>query len=250
MILNMKHDKGLIYFAQLGDAGPVKIGYSANTETLVRRMDTLQNSNPEPLYLRGVIRGTQAEEQRILTLFFRHRLRGEWFYPSEDLIGHVETMADNSVGELSHMLTARRSGERMPDDDAIKLWLDPALTYRQALDAMWGWSGYMARKVLGPKPIDRDLLKQRRREWFAKARDSRKPHVPNSLKTRWHAPAMSKRLKLQKAIWTGAGTIDDVRELLDPELSGCSSRTLYDILDVRRPNDPGAGGRGKTRGSK
>lgn len=70
------------------------------------------------------------------------------------------------------------------------------------------------------------------------------------LKARWHAPAMSKRLKLQKAIWTGAGTIDDVRELLDPELSGCSSRTLYDILDVRRPNDPGAGGRGKTRGSK
>lgn len=37
---------------------------------------------------------------------------------------------------------------------------------------------------------------------------------------------------------------------LDPELSGASSRTLYDILDVRRPNDPGAGGRGKTRGSK
>lgn len=70
------------------------------------------------------------------------------------------------------------------------------------------------------------------------------------LKARWHAPAMSKRLKLQKAIWTGAGTIDDVRELLDPELSGCSSRTLYDILDVRRPNDPGAGGRGRTRGSK
>lgn len=70
------------------------------------------------------------------------------------------------------------------------------------------------------------------------------------LKARWHAPAMAKRLKLQKALWTGAGTIEDVRELLDPELSGASTRTLYDILDVRRPNDPGAGGRGKVRGSK
>lgn len=70
------------------------------------------------------------------------------------------------------------------------------------------------------------------------------------LKARWHAPAMAERLTLQKAIWTGAGSIEDVRELLDPELSGASSRTLYDILDVRRPNDPGAGGRGKVRGSK
>lgn len=78
------------------------------------------------------------------------------------------------------------------------------------------------------------------------AEEARQP----GLKARWHAPAMAKRLKLQKAIWTGAGSIEDVRELLDPELSGASTRTLYDILDVRRPNDPAAGGRGKVRGSR
>lgn len=67
---------------------------------------------------------------------------------------------------------------------------------------------------------------------------------------RWHAPAMAKRLAKQKAIWTGAGSIPAVREHLDPELAGASSRTLYAILGVRRPNDPGAGGRGRIRGSK
>lgn len=85
-----------------------------------------------------------------------------------------------------------------------------------------------------------------RRKALAAADAVRQP----GLKARWHAPAMAKRLKLQKAIWTGAGSIEDVRELLDPELSGASTRTLYDILDVRRPNDPAAGGRGKVRGSR
>lgn len=70
------------------------------------------------------------------------------------------------------------------------------------------------------------------------------------LKARWHAPAKRADLKRQKVIWTSALSLQDVREHLDEELQGCSSRTLYDILGGRRPNDPGAGGRGKTRGSK
>lgn len=67
------------------------------------------------------------------------------------------------------------------------------------------------------------------------------------LVARWHAPAMSARLKLQRVIWTSALGADDVREHLDPELAGASTRTLYAILGPRRPNDPGAGGRGRTR---
>lgn len=67
---------------------------------------------------------------------------------------------------------------------------------------------------------------------------------------RWHAPAMSARLKRQRVIWTSALGADDVRAHLDPELAGASTRTLYAILGPRRPNDPGAGGRGKIRGSR
>lgn len=66
---------------------------------------------------------------------------------------------------------------------------------------------------------------------------------------RWHAPAMAAQLKRQCAIWTSALPLDEVREHLDPELASASSRTLYAILGVRRPGDPGAGGRGRRRGS-
>lgn len=70
------------------------------------------------------------------------------------------------------------------------------------------------------------------------------------IKARWHAPAMTEQLERQRVIWSGAGNLQRVVKQLDPELRGCSSRTLYDILGPRRPDDPGAGGRGKTRGSK
>lgn len=70
------------------------------------------------------------------------------------------------------------------------------------------------------------------------------------IKARWHAPAMAAELERQTAIWTGAGPIDRVRKHLHAELAGCSTRTLYDVLGRRRPDDPGAGGRGKIRGSR
>lgn len=63
------------------------------------------------------------------------------------------------------------------------------------------------------------------------------------LKARWHAPAMAEKLAFQKAIWTSAGTIPDVRKHLDDEFKECSIVTLYSILGVRRPNDPKSGGR-------
>lgn len=70
------------------------------------------------------------------------------------------------------------------------------------------------------------------------------------IKLRWEQPEMAERLERQRVIWTGAGTLERVTKHLDAELRGLSSRTLYDILGPRRPDDPGAGGRGKTRGSK
>lgn len=70
------------------------------------------------------------------------------------------------------------------------------------------------------------------------------------LALRWAQPEMAEQLERQKVIWTGAGTLDRVMRHLDPELRGCSSRTLYLILGPRRPDDPGAGGRGRTRKSR
>lgn len=67
--------------------------------------------------------------------------------------------------------------------------------------------------------------------------------IEPGLKARWSVPEMAAKLVLQKALWTGAGTIKDARELLDEELRRASTRTLYSLLGPRRPNDPKAGGR-------
>ena len=83
-----------------------------------------------------------------------------------------------------------------------------------------------------------------------KALNKAREAVGPGIKARWHAPAMARELARQRAIWTGAGSLESIWEHLHPELAGCSPRTLYDVLGVRRPNDPRAGGRGKTRGAR
>lgn len=70
------------------------------------------------------------------------------------------------------------------------------------------------------------------------------------LKARWHAPAKRADLVRQRAIWTSALDDDEVLKHLDDGLAGYSLKTLYGVLGVRRPNDPGAGGRGRKRKQK
>lgn len=85
-----------------------------------------------------------------------------------------------------------------------------------------------------------------RRRAAKKASGKRLPGI----KLRWHQPEMAARLERQRVIWSGAGTLERVTRQLDPELRQLASRTLYDILGPRRPDDPGAGGRGKVKGSR
>lgn len=59
----------------------------------------------------------------------------------------------------------------------------------------------------------------------------------------WQSRAMAPKLKVQRAIWTGAGVTADVLPLLDDDLARLSLRSLYMILGPRRPGDKRAGGR-------
>ena len=68
-------------------------------------------------------------------------------------------------------------------------------------------------------------------------------YIMPGVQTRWKTPQMAAKLALQKAIWTGTGTIKEARALLDDELRRCSTRTLDSLLGVRRPHDKRAGGR-------
>lgn len=77
-----------IYFVQMGDRGPIKIGYTRSLRHLQARLSVLQTGSPFPLYLRRAASGTKHTE-RTLHRFFRHlRMSGEWFRPDE-MLAHV-----------------------------------------------------------------------------------------------------------------------------------------------------------------
>ncbi len=72
-----------VYFIQDGDKGPIKIGFSTNLEA---RMAQLQTSTHRKLKLLGKVEGTQRLEHDIHRHLAAHRLEGEWFTPSSEVL--------------------------------------------------------------------------------------------------------------------------------------------------------------------
>ncbi len=81
-----------VYFIQSGDSGPIKIGVSVSVDT---RLKNIQVYHPLPLRVIGLIEGTVKKEHEVHTLFAKHRLRGEWFSPSPEILAFIK---ENSEG--------------------------------------------------------------------------------------------------------------------------------------------------------
>lgn len=79
-----------VYFIQLGDAGPIKIGYST---TPVKRLWALQTSHPDTLAIRALLPGPQANEKTLHRFYEREHVRGEWYRPSLRLRAFIEELA-------------------------------------------------------------------------------------------------------------------------------------------------------------
>lgn len=79
----------MIYFIEASYAKTkfIKIGYSANPKT---RLRNLQSSCPLPLKLLGCRPGNEADEHSLHFQFRRHRVRGEWFRPHQDLLATIQ----------------------------------------------------------------------------------------------------------------------------------------------------------------
>lgn len=80
----------LVYFIQ-GDAGPIKIGFTART--LASRLRNLQTASSAELRVLGWQRGGPELEQELQARFEGHRLRGEWFRPDPELLAYIEALA-------------------------------------------------------------------------------------------------------------------------------------------------------------
>jgi hypothetical protein len=78
---------GIIYFAQAGDHGPIKIGYTSSAPE--ERLATLQTGCPSPLRLLGTRHGTGGHERYLHARFASHRLGGEWFSPADELLSFI-----------------------------------------------------------------------------------------------------------------------------------------------------------------
>jgi hypothetical protein len=78
----------VIYFAQAGDFGPIKIGYTSE-RALSRRLCDLQCGCPWPITIRRLIPGSRALESELHRVFNPWQLTGEWFQP----VTEVATLA-------------------------------------------------------------------------------------------------------------------------------------------------------------
>jgi hypothetical protein len=84
------HHKGFVYFAQHGDAGLIKIGFTRVDPA--RRIRALQEACPEVLRWIGFYPTRADEERRVHQRFAADRARGEWFRPSDALLAFIREM--------------------------------------------------------------------------------------------------------------------------------------------------------------
>jgi len=94
---------GKIYFIGNGDLGPIKIGFSGQSD-LKLRLGQLQTASPSQLDVLGFFDGYIKSEQKVHHLLASHRLCGEWFEREAALavcncICSKETMPDSKFVE-------------------------------------------------------------------------------------------------------------------------------------------------------
>jgi hypothetical protein len=79
----------MIYFAQFGDGGHVKIGYSKDPYS---RLGQFRNGSPIPVKFLSIIEGDRGTEKEIHTRFACNRIRGEFFALSGELSEYIASL--------------------------------------------------------------------------------------------------------------------------------------------------------------
>lgn len=233
----MDKPQSWIYFVQLGDSGPVKIGTARNVRT---RLAGLQCGTIETLRLIAVIPGARDMEKKLHSQFDEYRLRGEWFEFGPALAAIIDAADPEDVQGLR----SKRGLGRAPDEIARGPWFDKSLTVAEALDRMPGWTFPTAyyhfgrRDVPFPK-ISEHAVKMARKRWDA---DGHRGVVD-----KWHSAAMRKELARWQQHWRDPiySSADAAFEAFPDEIKDefGSMTTARRVFGRRRPHDPTAGGR-------
>lgn len=96
----------IVYFIRCGRRGPVKIGKTFGTyQGAMDRLKELQVGNPETLYLLGICDGGRDLERQLHKRLQAHRLRGEWFKPTAEVMDvireHASYAPEHTRGDRS-----------------------------------------------------------------------------------------------------------------------------------------------------
>lgn len=93
-----------IYFIQSEHGGEVKIG---RADDVAKRLVGLQTSRPDKLVLLAATPGTLQQERELHTAFSAHRVKGEWFSPTTELMSLVNSVAADGADALCRFLSSR-----------------------------------------------------------------------------------------------------------------------------------------------
>ncbi len=85
--------RGRVYFIQMGDDGPIKIGLSVNP---ARRRRQLQTGQPERLRVLRAMAGDKALEAFLHRRFAAHHIADEWFRPHREILRYI---IDNTLAK-------------------------------------------------------------------------------------------------------------------------------------------------------
>ncbi len=95
---NKKYDDAecLVYFIQEKGGGFIKIGY---TENINARLSQMQTNSPHDLVILSIIEAGKEKEKQIHEKFRNHHHRGEWFYPSGEIMEYINYLNNSSRSE-------------------------------------------------------------------------------------------------------------------------------------------------------
>lgn len=96
--MNKLQDEGVVYFIQVENEGPVKIGWTRN---LLNRFQTIQTCNHEVLTLLAALRGNRKLEREMQAKFRAYLIRGEWYRPSSDLRSFLSEQPDGIAASFN-----------------------------------------------------------------------------------------------------------------------------------------------------
>lgn len=106
---------GRVYFAQAGEHGPIKIGWTRGDPN--DRIASLQTGNPYRITLLIAVPGSGDDERDIHIRFDRIRMVGEWFQPTAELVAFIDAI--RWTRKAGQSASEGRDEAPAPDDDAI-----------------------------------------------------------------------------------------------------------------------------------